>query len=184
MSIHVSNPTPLFLFRYWLWRVLRDALKRGGEERTKSVLQLQWKNSLTDSTGCLKCLYNVQHYVHTLRPELCNSPRWLNNYSATVRTAWSGNWGLKANFSPFHRVRTGSRTQYVPKKVLLGLKRPDGKANRSNLSSVEVKKAWNCSSIRLFVWGSYLQNLGTSVSFLRTFTALCPPVHPFNCNLK
>ena len=41
MSIRVSNPTPLVLVMYWLWHVLRDALRRGGEEGTKSVLQLQ-----------------------------------------------------------------------------------------------------------------------------------------------
>ena len=41
MSIRMSNSTPLFLVMYWLWHVLRDALKGGGEVGTKSVLQLQ-----------------------------------------------------------------------------------------------------------------------------------------------
>jgi hypothetical protein len=48
---------------------------------------------------------------------------------------------ISDEFSPLNSVWTGSRTQYVLKKGLLGLERYDGKANLSSLPNVDVKKA-------------------------------------------
>jgi hypothetical protein len=53
------------------------------------------------------------------------------------------------NFSPRHRVQTGSGPpiQWVPRALSLGIKRPGREGDHSPPSTAEVKYAWSYTSI-------------------------------------